>query len=275
VTSRTTTFNTSKSTTTTYGTSRTTSTSFPTQTIYNTTTTYNTSKSTSESRNTTTVYITQTTYATSKSTGESRSTTTAYNTTTTYNTSRSTGTSRSTNTSKSTNTTTVYSTAASLTAFSSTSSSSESFVCFEFIANTYYGTNVSGGVPAAGSNVYAINNTSFPLSDGWYGATSASGFAPDTKFRITSSTGYVATVSGCSGGFSDRRLKKNIRQYGKSINGINIYLFEFIDEKYGKGVYQGVMADEIEHIEGAVIERNGYKWVDYSMKEIDVEFKKI
>ena len=48
-----------------------------------------------------------------------------------------------------------------------------------------------------------------------------------------------------------------------------------LDEKYGKGVYQGVMADEIEHIDGAVIERNGYKWVDYSMKEIDVEFKKI
>jgi len=162
-----------------------------------------------------------------------------------------------------------------LTAFASTSSASESFICFEFIANTYYGTSVTGGVPAVNSNVYAINNTSFPLSAGWYGATSASGFAPDTKFRITGTAGQVQTVAGCSGGFSDRRLKKNIRQYGKSINGINIYLFEYIDEKYGKGVHQGVMAEEVEHIDGAVIMKDGYKWVDYSVKEIDVEFKKI
>jgi len=36
------------------------------------------------------------------------------------------------------------------------------------------------------------------------------------------------------------------------------------------------MADEVEHIKGAVTEMaNGYKSVNYGIKEIDVEFKKI
>ena len=38
---------------------------------------------------------------------------------------------------------------------------------------------------------------------------------------------------------------------------------------------QGVMADEIEHIDGAVIDMGGYKYVDYGMEEVDVEFKQI
>ena len=70
---------------------------------------------------------------------------------------------------------------------------------------------------------------------------------------------------------SDRRLKKNIKKIRKSASGLNIYSFEYIDESYGKGTYEGVMSDEIP-VE-AVINVNGYDRVDYS--KIDVEFKKI
>ena len=235
--------------------------------------TFNTSKSTGESRgtgtsrntttsfNTTTAYNTTTTYNTGRATGTSKSTTTAYATTTTYNTSKST--------------TTVYSTAASLTSFSSTSSSSSGFVCFEFLGNTYFGTNVSSGVPQQSSQVYALNNTNFPLSAGFYGALSASGFGPDTKYEIGAG-GTVVSVSSCGGGFSDRSLKKDIKLIGISPNGLNIYSFRFKDDKYGKGLMQGVMADEVQHIPGAVIEWKGLKYVNYNeMDEIDVEFKKI
>jgi hypothetical protein len=70
---------------------------------------------------------------------------------------------------------------------------------------------------------------------------------------------------------SDRRLKKNIKKIRKSASGLNIYSFEYIDESYGKGTYQGVMSDEIPA--EAVINVNGYDRVDYS--KIDVEFKQI
>ena len=144
----------------------------------------------------------------------------------------------------------------------------------QLLGSTYFGTSVSNGVPAQGSNVYSINNTNFPLSSGFYGAQSASGFGPDTKFEIGAG-GTVTSVTSCGGGFSDRSLKQDIKLIGISPSGLNIYSFKFIDAKYGEGTWQGVMADEVEHIPGAVIMHAGYKYVDYSMKEIDVQFKQI
>ena len=70
---------------------------------------------------------------------------------------------------------------------------------------------------------------------------------------------------------SDRRLKKNINLIGKSSSGLNIYSFEYIDSKYGDGLFQGVMSDEIPS--NAVYSTNGYDHVDYSA--LDVEFKQI
>jgi len=70
---------------------------------------------------------------------------------------------------------------------------------------------------------------------------------------------------------SDRRLKKNINKTGKSPSGLNIYSFEFKDSKYGEGLFQGVMSDEIP--QEAVISKDGYDTVDYGM--LDVEFKQI
>jgi hypothetical protein len=85
----------------------------------------------------------------------------------------------------------------------------------------------------------------------------------------TPGAGLQGTGVGMPG--SDRRLKKNIKKIRKSASGLNIYSFEYIDESYGKGTYQGVMSDEIPA--EAVINVNGYDRVDYS--KIDVEFKQI
>ena len=85
----------------------------------------------------------------------------------------------------------------------------------------------------------------------------------------TPGAGLQGTGVGMPG--SDRRLKKNIKKIRKSASGLNIYSFEYIDESYGKGTYEGVMSDEIPA--EAVINVNGYDRVDYS--KIDVEFKQI
>ena len=69
--------------------------------------------------------------------------------------------------------------------------------------------------------------------------------------------------------FSDRRLKKDIKLIGLSPSGIKIYNFKY---KFTKGIFQGVMSDEIPSF--AVIKDNsGFDKVDYS--KIDVKFKKI
>jgi hypothetical protein len=103
-----------------------------------------------------------------------------------------------------------------------------------------------------------------------------SGFSPTHYFR-TGSAGLVISLTQCSGGFgggpSDIRLKQNIEYMYKSPSGLNVYSFEYKDKKYGKGLHQGVMAHEVEHIEGAVINMGEYKWVNYN--KIDVEFKQI
>ena len=70
---------------------------------------------------------------------------------------------------------------------------------------------------------------------------------------------------------SDRRLKKNIKLIGKSLSGLNIYTFEYVDSEIGKGVYQGVMSDEIPR-HAVIKDSNGYDMVNYS--KIDVDFKR-
>tara|TARA_R110000803_G_scaffold27006_1_gene63320 strand:- start:1249 stop:2166 length:918 start_codon:yes stop_codon:yes gene_type:complete len=83
--------------------------------------------------------------------------------------------------------------------------------------------------------------------------------------------GIASGLGNIAGGFSDRRLKKNIQQIGTSNSGLKIYSFEYIDKNLGDGIFQGVMSDEIP--KEAVIPFDGYDLVDYSI--IDVEFKKI
>jgi len=71
---------------------------------------------------------------------------------------------------------------------------------------------------------------------------------------------------------SDRRLKKNIKLIGYSPKGLKIYAFEYINNKFGKGVFQGVMSDEIPN-KAVVKHIDGFDRVNYS--KLDVEFKLI
>jgi len=109
--------------------------------------------------------------------------------------------------------------------------------------------------------------------------TSHTGTDMDTN-RLFNETGGANTIyhSGSpqstitnTGYTSDRKLKKNIKKISKSPSGLNIYSFEFKDSKYGKGLFQGVMSDEVPS--EIVTKKNGYDAVDYS--KIDVEFKQI
>ena len=71
---------------------------------------------------------------------------------------------------------------------------------------------------------------------------------------------------------SDKRLKKNINKIGRSPSGINMYSFEYINNSYGSGVYQGVMSNEVP-LEAVSINSDGYEMVNYSM--LDIDFKQI
>lgn len=62
---------------------------------------------------------------------------------------------------------------------------------------------------------------------------------------------------------SDRRLKKDIRKVDKLVDGLNVYVFKYIDDLVER---IGLMADEVEVMyPNAVVIVNGYKTVDYSI----------
>ena len=84
--------------------------------------------------------------------------------------------------------------------------------------------------------------------------------------------GGLQSAGNAMAGMSDRKLKENYKIIGYSPSGLKIYAFEYINKKFGEGVFQGVMSDEIP--QNAVIKHpDGYDMVDYS--KIDVEFKKL
>jgi hypothetical protein len=74
--------------------------------------------------------------------------------------------------------------------------------------------------------------------------------------------GGSAGTPGFGNLFSDRRLKKNIKQIGTRPDGLNVYEFDYI---WGGGRQVGLMAQEVKAIyPGAVSESGGYLMVDYS-----------
>jgi len=75
----------------------------------------------------------------------------------------------------------------------------------------------------------------------------------------------VLQVGGfLAGAFSDRRLKKNIKLIGKTQGGNNWYSYDYI---WGESS-EGVMADEVKHIKGAVIRHeSGFDMVNYGVIE--------
>ncbi|MFN7302360.1 MAG: tail fiber domain-containing protein [Bacteroidota bacterium] len=67
---------------------------------------------------------------------------------------------------------------------------------------------------------------------------------------------------GLSNIFSDRRLKKNIKQIGTRPDGLNVYEFDYI---WGGDRQVGLMAQEVQGVyPDAVSESGGYLMVDYS-----------
>ena len=78
---------------------------------------------------------------------------------------------------------------------------------------------------------------------------------------IGEALGTAATVAAAFG-WSDRRLKKNIKKIGRLMNGLYIYTFNYI---WGGKSQIGVMADEVKKvIPEAVIEVYGYDLVNYT-----------
>ena len=78
----------------------------------------------------------------------------------------------------------------------------------------------------------------------------------------------IASVGNFFRGFSDARLKEDIKLVGKSPLGINIYSFKY---KQSAGTYEGVMAQEVPW--AREMTDTGYYMVDYS--KVDVEFRRL
>ena len=140
------------------------------------------------------------------------------------------------------------------------------------------GTPASAATPAgpAPTNPQPGNAQSFgPMGSNWSPMSAKSTPAPNPFQPQGPQPGSPFGMFGTnfSGVGSDRKLKKNITKIGESPSGLNIYSFEYIDEeKFGKGVFQGVMSDEVPQY--AVIKgSDGFDRVNYSL--LDIEFKTI
>lgn len=87
--------------------------------------------------------------------------------------------------------------------------------------------------------------------------------AQRTMARESSQRSLVGNIVG--GLLSDRRAKDNI-VFSKNVNGVNFYWYNYKSEFDIPGDHFGVMADEVSHIDGAVLSGNvdGYDRVDYN-----------
>ena len=87
---------------------------------------------------------------------------------------------------------------------------------------------------------------------------------------VASSVAGIGNAAGIWG--SDSRLKKNIKKIGQSIDGYNIYKFEYLDDDKE---WIGVLAEEVFKKKPSAVVRgdNGYLAVDYH--QIDVAFKEV
>tara|TARA_Y100001954_G_C15757903_1_gene577404 strand:+ start:596 stop:1390 length:795 start_codon:yes stop_codon:yes gene_type:complete len=92
---------------------------------------------------------------------------------------------------------------------------------------------------------------------------------------VPSNAGQQSVIGPGGGGpayASDRKLKINITNIGKSRSGINIYRFNYKEpKKHGYGLFEGVMAQEVP--QASFKHPDGHLMVDYS--KIDVSFKKL
>lgn len=88
--------------------------------------------------------------------------------------------------------------------------------------------------------------------------------------------GAVGSAGGAAAtAFSDKTLKENIEEVGKSESGLTIYRFDYIDKNFGQFRYEGVMAQDLKETnpEAIITFDSGKLGVDYS--KIDVEFRRV
>ena len=179
--------------------------------------------------------------------------------------------------------------------------------CCNILVSNAGGTNNLGGfsspfggaVNASNTAVYAYKNMSMSNNQNFITTTGITDYGyVFLGYRLESSSGTFLTSTqtvswyfngtygsksfayiknlhmgyGVAGKPSDRKLKENIRLVGKSISGINIYTWTYKNQEiHGKGVFQGVMAQEVPH--ATIQHPDGYLMVDYS--KVDVIFKKV
>ena len=108
-------------------------------------------------------------------------------------------------------------------------------------------------------------------------------FTPNTGYtnsQIQGNQNYMNAIgadtsaaTGLLGGammMSDERVKENI-EFVETVNGVNVYDFDYIDKSNGDGRYRGVMAQEVmETHPDAVVDIAGVYHVDYNKLPVDM-----
>lgn len=98
------------------------------------------------------------------------------------------------------------------------------------------------------------------------GMTQAQGMTAGAQAEQNINGQLISGGLGLAAGiFSDRELKDNIELIGER-NGLNWYAWDWNEKANELGFFgksQGVLADEVEHIENAVVNHCGYKTVNY------------
>lgn len=109
-----------------------------------------------------------------------------------------------------------------------------------------------------------------PLFQGMVGAGAKGGSKGGGLGDVLGAVGGIASI------FSDPRLKKNAVVVGTLSRGIPIYQYEYTDPSL-PGLYEGVMAPDVEHLGVVSVSPAGYKMVDYEKlrRLTGFEFKKI
>lgn len=132
--------------------------------------------------------------------------------------------------------------------------------------NFYANTGVMGqGFQGA----IGANNSAGSMLNQLYG-NQLQAWSAQQQANATSAGGIgslIGTGIGAYAALSDIRTKQDIRPVARMENGVQLYAFRYkpeYREKWGHGMYIGVMAQEVEHIPGAVTTgEDGLKVVNY------------
>ena len=135
------------------------------------------------------------------------------------------------------------------------------------------GLNAMAGMQAGSSTIMSGQNLKIQgLSNVLNNQTSYAMNQNDNATSFSDIIGAVGAVGGAVAGFSDPRLKDNVKKVGKDEStGLNLYEFNY---KWDERRFVGVMADEVQEVyPEAVGEEQGFLTVNYAM--LGLEMKEI